>query len=218
MYKSNEPGQLDAGRRDVRLFDPADDGIPGTFGVIYTTPSFLDEHPTAVQDFVRAAFKGYADAVADPAARRGHLGERDQRRRQPELPDRGGRDLPMAAGVGHRGQGHAGGPIGLIDPGVFAAEVDAYTKAGIFPNGAPVDRRHLRRGGRGRAVRLERQPHLADELSRCWVRVLAHHGRHPRATRSAARPVGPAGRRRRISPARSGAGSRGRPSSRRGGR
>ena len=30
-----------------------------------------------------------------------------------------------------------GSPPGLIDPGVFAAEVAAYTKAGVFQNGAP---------------------------------------------------------------------------------
>jgi hypothetical protein len=30
-----------------------------------------------------------------------------------------------------------GAAPGLIDPGVFAAEVAAYAKAGVFPNGTP---------------------------------------------------------------------------------
>lgn len=67
-YKSNEPKQLEAAGIPFTLFDPAESGIPGSFGVLYTNATFLNEHPTAAQDFVRAAMKGLADAVADPAA------------------------------------------------------------------------------------------------------------------------------------------------------
>lgn len=67
-YKSNEPLQLDAAGIPYDLFDPADDGIPGSFGVLYTNATFLTEHPTAAQDFIRAAMRGLADAVADPKA------------------------------------------------------------------------------------------------------------------------------------------------------
>ena len=67
-YKSNEPLQLEAAGIPFRLFDPADDGIPGSFGVLYTNGQFLAEHPTAAQDFIRAAMRGLADAVADPEA------------------------------------------------------------------------------------------------------------------------------------------------------
>ncbi len=67
-YKSNEPEQLEAAGIPFRLFDPATYGIPGSFGILYTNAQFLNEHPTAAQDFVRAAMRGLADAVADPAA------------------------------------------------------------------------------------------------------------------------------------------------------
>lgn len=67
-YKSNEPKQLEAAGTPFTLFDPAESGIPGSFGILYTNATFLNEHPTAAQDFVRAAMKGLADAVADPAA------------------------------------------------------------------------------------------------------------------------------------------------------
>jgi NitT/TauT family transport system substrate-binding protein len=67
-YKSNEPKQLEAAGIPFILFDPAESGIPGSFGVLYTNATFLNEHPTAAQDFMRAAMKGLADAVADPAA------------------------------------------------------------------------------------------------------------------------------------------------------
>ncbi|MEX0848264.1 MAG: ABC transporter substrate-binding protein [Ilumatobacteraceae bacterium] len=67
-YKSNEPLQLEAANIPFDLFDPAANDIPGSFGIIYTNGQFLAEHPTAAQDFIRAAMRGLADAVADPKA------------------------------------------------------------------------------------------------------------------------------------------------------
>jgi NitT/TauT family transport system substrate-binding protein len=66
-FKSNEPKQLDAKGIKYKLFDPSDDGIPGSFGVIYTNSRFMEQYPTAAQDFMRATMKGLADAIADPA-------------------------------------------------------------------------------------------------------------------------------------------------------
>ena len=67
-YKSNEPGQLAANDVPFKLYDPSDYDIPGSFGVLYTNLTFLQEHPTAAQDFMRATMRGLADAIADPAA------------------------------------------------------------------------------------------------------------------------------------------------------
>jgi len=67
-YKSNEPLQLEAAGVPFTLYDPSDYDIPGSFGVIYTNITFLTEHPAAAQDFMRAAMRGLADALADPAA------------------------------------------------------------------------------------------------------------------------------------------------------
>ncbi len=67
-YKSNEPGQLAAAGVPFKLYDPSDYDIPGSFGVLYTNLTFLQEHPTAAQDFMRATMRGLADALADPAA------------------------------------------------------------------------------------------------------------------------------------------------------
>ncbi|MCE9623162.1 MAG: ABC transporter substrate-binding protein [Actinomycetia bacterium] len=67
-YKSNEPFQLEANNVPFKLYDPSDYDIPGSFGVIYTNVTFLQEHPTAAQDFMRATMRGLADAVADPDA------------------------------------------------------------------------------------------------------------------------------------------------------
>ena len=67
-YKSNEPNQLTAAGVKVKVYDPSDMGVPGSFGVLYTNSTFLTEFPTAAQDFMRATMRGLADAIADPAA------------------------------------------------------------------------------------------------------------------------------------------------------
>lgn len=66
VYKSNEPRQLDAAGFGYRMFDPADYDVPSSFGVLATSASFLNDHPTAVQDFVRAGSKAFLYAVDNP--------------------------------------------------------------------------------------------------------------------------------------------------------
>lgn len=70
-WKSNEPGALERAGVVVDLYDPADYGVPGSFGLIYTNREFLDAHPAAAQDFMRATARGLADAMADPTAAAG---------------------------------------------------------------------------------------------------------------------------------------------------
>ncbi len=67
-FKSNEPHQLDAAGVRFKLYDPSDFGIHGSFGVLYTNLTFLQEQPTAAQDFMRATMHGLADAIDDPVA------------------------------------------------------------------------------------------------------------------------------------------------------
>jgi NitT/TauT family transport system substrate-binding protein len=67
-WKSNEPGALERAGIAFDLYDPADFGIPGSFGLVYTNRQFLTEHPTAAEDFMRATMRGLADAIADPTA------------------------------------------------------------------------------------------------------------------------------------------------------
>jgi NitT/TauT family transport system substrate-binding protein len=66
-WRSNEPGALERADATFDLYDPADYGIPGSFGLIYTNREFLEAHPTAAEDFVRATLQGLHDAIADPA-------------------------------------------------------------------------------------------------------------------------------------------------------
>jgi NitT/TauT family transport system substrate-binding protein len=67
-YQSNEPLQLRAAGISFAMFNPSDEGIPGSFGVIYSNETFIDAHPTAAEDFMRATMRGLRDAINDPAA------------------------------------------------------------------------------------------------------------------------------------------------------
>lgn len=67
-WKSNEPGRLAAEHVDFVQFDASNAGVPGSFGAIFTTRQFIDDHPTATEDFVRATLRGLAAAIADPKA------------------------------------------------------------------------------------------------------------------------------------------------------
>ena len=133
-FKSNEPGILERAGVPFTAFDPADEGIPGSFGIIYTSQDFLAEHPTAVQDFVRASMKGLADAIADPA---GAVAAS-----MALIQTAGNQNHLTQEGESFRWQTESkivtaatpeGEPVGLVDPAQLEAEVAAYTAAGVFP-------------------------------------------------------------------------------------
>lgn len=65
-WKSNEPGRLEREGVDFDLFDPTEFDVPGSFGAIFTTRSFVEQHPTAAEDFVRATLRGLAAGIEDP--------------------------------------------------------------------------------------------------------------------------------------------------------
>lgn len=140
VYKSNEPGQLDAAGVGYNLFDPAQEGVAGTFGLLYTSPAFAAEHPTAVEDFMRAALKGMEDAIADPVAaveksiiRIDAAGNSAFLTMDGEL-FRWEQELAEILASTPDGQ-----HIGAIDAEVFHNEYESYAAAGVWPEGAPED-------------------------------------------------------------------------------
>ena len=68
VYRSNEPRTLDNAGIEYITFDPLDYDIPASFAMYVTTRSFYEEHPTVVEDFVRAGLRGYYFAAENPEA------------------------------------------------------------------------------------------------------------------------------------------------------
>lgn len=66
VYRSNEPRWLDLAGIDYITYDPLDYEVPASFAIYMTTRSFYEEHPTVVEDFVRAGLRGYYFAADNP--------------------------------------------------------------------------------------------------------------------------------------------------------
>jgi NitT/TauT family transport system substrate-binding protein len=137
-WKSNEVGQLSAAKIPFVTFDPTADGIPGSFGLIYTSKSFLAQHPTAAQDFVRAALKGLADAMANPGEAVNDCVKL--------INANGNKNFLSPAGELFRWQTEsalikkltpAGTGYGVPDPAGLAEEIHTYATVGAFGTGNP---------------------------------------------------------------------------------
>jgi NitT/TauT family transport system substrate-binding protein len=139
-YKSNEPGQLQRAGIEFDLFDPADYAIPGSFGVIFANREFIDEHPTAAQDFLRASMRGLADAIADPEAAAAAAVAKVEAHGNPSFlsPEsetfRWTTDAALIEGSSSEGAG-----LGVPDLELLQQEVDAYAEVGIFGDGPAPD-------------------------------------------------------------------------------
>ena len=137
-YKSNEPGQLERAGLPFDLFDPAEHGVPGSFGVIFTNREFAESHPTATQDFVRATMRGLADAIADPAAAAHAAIDLVEANGNPRFLSLEGEsyrwttDAELIASETPAGSG-----MGVPDAALLQAEVDAYAEVGLFGGQAP---------------------------------------------------------------------------------
>ncbi|MEP7204234.1 MAG: ABC transporter substrate-binding protein [Ilumatobacteraceae bacterium] len=137
-FKSNEPLQLNAAGIPFKLYDPADYGIPGSFGVIYTNSTFLADFPIAAEDFMRATMKGLADALADPKAaadvavaminangNAAHLSPDGEIARW---------DVESKLISGSTASDL---PVGVPDPALLQNEVDTYVEIGLFDGQIP---------------------------------------------------------------------------------
>jgi ABC-type nitrate/sulfonate/bicarbonate transport system substrate-binding protein len=137
-YKSNEPGALDRAGVEYDLFDPADYDVPGSFGVIYTSRQFLDEQPTAAQDFVRATMRGLADAIADPEAAAQTAFDLVETGGNPNFLSFEGETFRWQTDAELIRQSYAEGePYGVPSIELLQAEVDAYDEVGLFTEELP---------------------------------------------------------------------------------
>lgn len=133
VYKSNEPAQLDAAGVSYREFDPLDFDVPASFAVFFTSAVFLDDHPTAVEDFLRAAFRGFAFAVENPEAAVGHAFDRIDAAGNPNFFSNEGEgfrwitESTLVLDTTPGGEGP-----GLLDVDRLGDEIEVLTEAGVF--------------------------------------------------------------------------------------
>ena len=138
-YKSNEPGTLDRAGIDYDMFDPIDYDVPGSFGVIYTSRQFLDDHPLAAQDFVRArrcAASPTRSPIRRPPPSRRSLSPRRAATRA-SCPSRArrsaGRPTPGCSRSPTPTASRTASPTSTL----LQAEVDAYEEVGLFTEELP---------------------------------------------------------------------------------
>ena len=133
VYKSNEPAKLDAKGIKYVVFNPLDYDIPSSFGMLYTSNSFLNDHPSAAQDFARAAIHGFEYAQEHP--------EEAVKLSVDRINANGNKAYLSVEGETYRWQIESkivkdstpkDQPIGAIDTAKAEAEIAALTKAGVF--------------------------------------------------------------------------------------
>jgi len=66
VYKTNEPYIMEKAGIKTRLIDPGDFGAETSFGVVAVNAQFAAEHPTAIEDFLRALSKAHQYALEHP--------------------------------------------------------------------------------------------------------------------------------------------------------
>jgi ABC-type nitrate/sulfonate/bicarbonate transport system substrate-binding protein len=137
-FKSNEPKQLEAAKIPFKLYDPSDFGVPGTFGVLYTNSTFLDEFPTAAEDFMRATMRGLTDAIADPAAAVKASIDQATAGGNPFFLSEEGEKARWAVESKVVSQGVTPtAPAGVLLPDDLQKEITTYAKIGLFEGQAP---------------------------------------------------------------------------------
>jgi NitT/TauT family transport system substrate-binding protein len=137
-YRSNEPGALERAGVAFDVFDPIDHGVPGSFGVIYTSREFLDAHPSAAQDFVRATMRGLADAIADPEAAAAVAMDLVTAGGNPNYLSPEGETFRWTTDAATLvAPDPSGPPLGVPDVDRLQAEVDAYAAVGLFGGSPP---------------------------------------------------------------------------------
>ncbi len=135
-WRSNEPGALERNGTTFDVYDPADFGIPGSFGLIYTNRKFLTVHPSAAADFMRATMQALADAIADPEAAAAIAVERINGGGNPNFLSPEGETFrwvtDAAAIVATTPDGTN---IGVPIANELEAQVKAYAEVGIYGDG-----------------------------------------------------------------------------------
>ena len=135
VYKSNEPGALDAAgyAGKYTTFDPQTEQIPASFAVFTTSKGFAKKHPTAVADFLRASLHGFDWATKNQDA----AVQLTLKKSDPKLffnPAGEAFRWKTESGL-VRSSTPSGKPVGAIVPDKLAAELQTLVDLGVFTKG-----------------------------------------------------------------------------------
>ncbi|WP_432574220.1 ABC transporter substrate-binding protein [Kineococcus sp. SYSU DK005] len=134
-YKSNEPLTLRALGEEVTQWNPEDYGVPGSMATTIVNPAFLAEHPTAVQDFLRAQLHAYAYCEQHAAECVGYAAESSQAGYDVEHNEQVWRTEAQLVD----GSQPAGQPLGAIDVATVRAEAEFLVRMGQIDAVPDVD-------------------------------------------------------------------------------
>jgi NitT/TauT family transport system substrate-binding protein len=139
-WRSNEPGALERAGVGFDLYDTVDFEVPGSFGIIYSNQQFIDEHPTAAEDFMRAAMRGLATAIDDPVAAANTAVELINAGGNPNFLSPEGEVFRWSTDATTITElTPAGTPFGMPDLTSLQVELDTYAETGLFGDGDVPD-------------------------------------------------------------------------------
>ena len=139
-WRSNEPGALERADVGFDLYDTVEFEIPGSFGIIYSNQQFIDEHPTAAEDFMRATMRGLDTAIADPEAAANTAVELINAGGNPKFLSPEGEVFRWTTDAGTIITLTPDGvPFGLPDVEGLQFELDTYADTGLFGDGDVPD-------------------------------------------------------------------------------
>ena len=111
--------------------------MPGSFGVIFTSREFAEQHPTATEDFLRATMRGLADAIADPDAAARTAIDLVEANGNPSFLSLEGESFRWSTDAELLSADAGRHRLGVPDAERLQAEVDAYAEVGLFGGDAP---------------------------------------------------------------------------------
>ncbi len=133
VYKSNEPAVLEREGIAFDAFDPLDYGVPASFAMAVNTPDFYAEHPTVLEDFVRAGLRGYYFAAENPEAAVSHAFDLINAAGNPmylaEAHELSRWQVEQAMIEDVTPEGFL---IGQLNPETLGAEIELLTELGVF--------------------------------------------------------------------------------------
>lgn len=136
VYKSNEVHQLDAAHIPYDVFDPANFDVAGSFGTVIANTSFAKDHPTALQDFLRADLLGFDWANKNPE----QAVQYSQKRLDPKLnvtPDVSAFRWKVESGLVVKST-PSGQPLGAVNTDFVKKEYAQDTQLKLVPTGVDV--------------------------------------------------------------------------------